>query len=163
LIKLGYPLANLGHNIKIPHYNRPNKNCQCFSLLIGFGIFIGMKENPIILHIELGNQSVYDWLKENQYVIFSELIRYSKKLLDENLDMVQAIMVSNLSDNIVFIIKRDNVKLTLDKAMEYFMDMEEYEKCAEIRDLDILIQNLENEATNIKASKSDQRELKVNG
>ena len=77
-----------------------------------------MKENPIILHIELGNQSVYDWLKENQYVIFSELIRYSKKLLDENLDMVQAIMVSNLSDNIVFIIKRDNVKLTLDKAME---------------------------------------------
>ena len=121
-----------------------------------------MKETPIILHIELGNQSVYDWLKENQYVIFSELIRYSKKLLDENLDMVQAIMVSNLSDNIVFIIKRDNVKLTLDKAMEYFMDMEEYEKCAEIRDLDILIQNLENEATNIKVSKSNQRKLKVN-
>jgi transcription initiation factor IIE alpha subunit len=121
-----------------------------------------MKENPIILHIELGNQSVYDWLKENQYVIFSELIRYSKKLLDENLDIVQAIMVSNLSDNIVFIIKRDNVKLTLDKAMEYFMDMEEYEKCAEIRDLDILIQNLENEATNIKVSKSNQRKLKVN-
>ena len=121
-----------------------------------------MKENPIILHIELGNQSVYDWLKENQYVIFSELIRYSKKLLDEYLDTVQAIMVSNLSDNIVFIIKRDNVKLTLDKAMEYFMDMEEYEKCAEIRDLDILIQNLENEATNIKVSKSNQRKLKVN-
>jgi transcription initiation factor IIE alpha subunit len=71
-------------------------------------------------------------------------------------------MVSNLSDNIVFIIKRDNVKLTLDKAMEYFMDMEEYEKCAEIRDLDILIQNLENEATNIKVSKSNQRKLKVN-
>ena len=122
-----------------------------------------MKENPIILHIELGNQSVYDWLKENQYVIFSELIRYSKKLLDENLDMVQAIMVSNLSDNIVFIIKRDNVKLTLDKAMEYFMDMEEYEKCAEIRDLDILIQNLENEAGNIKTGKSNQRKSKING
>ena len=121
-----------------------------------------MKENPIILHIELGNQSVYEWLKENQYVIFSELIRYSKKLLDENLDMVQAIMVSNLSDNIVFIIKKDNVKLTLDKAMEYFMEMEEYEKCAEIRDLDILIQNLENEARNIKVSKPNQRKLKVN-
>jgi transcription initiation factor IIE alpha subunit len=121
-----------------------------------------MKETPIILHIELGNQSVYNWLKENQYVIFSELVRFSKKLLNEKLDFVQAIMVSNLSDNIVFIIKRDNVKLTLDKAMEYFMDMEEYEKCAEIRDLDILIQNLENEATNIKVSKSNQRKLKVN-
>jgi hypothetical protein len=121
-----------------------------------------MKETPIILHIELGNQSVYNWLKENQYVIFSELVRFSKKLLNEKLDFVQAIMVSNLSDNIVFIIKRDNVKLTLDKAMDYFMDIEEYEKCAEIRDLDILIQNLENEATNIKVSKSNQRKLKVN-
>ena len=121
-----------------------------------------MKETPIILHIDLGNESVTEWLIENQYVIFSELIRYSKKLLKENLSFIQAIMVSNLSDNIVFIIKRDNVKLTLDKAMEYFMDMEEYEKCAEIRDLDILIQNLENEATNIKVSKSNQRKLKVN-
>ena len=121
-----------------------------------------MKETPIILHIELGNQSVYNWLKENQYVIFSELVRFSKKLLNEKLDFVQAIMVSNLSDNIVFIIKRDNVKLTLDKAMDYFMDIEEYEKCAEIRDLDILIQNLENEARNIKVGKSNQRGLKSN-
>ena len=121
-----------------------------------------MKETPIILHIELGNQSVYNWLKENQYVIFSELVRFSKKLLNEKLDFVQAIMVSNLSDNIVFIIKRDNVKLTLDKAMEYFMDMEEYEKCAEIRDLDILIQNLENETGNIKVGKSNKRKSKIN-
>ena len=121
-----------------------------------------MKETPIILHIDLGNQSLTSWLSENKYIVYSELIRYCDKLLKDNLKEVQAIMVSNLSDNIVFIIKRDNVKLTLDKAMEYFMDMEEYEKCAEIRDLDILIQNLENEATNIKASKSDQRELKVN-
>ena len=109
-----------------------------------------MKETPIILHIDLGNQSVTEWLKENQYVIFSELIRYSKKLLKENLSFVQAIMVSNLSDNIVFIIKQDNVKLTLDKAMDFFMDIEEYEKCAEIRNLYILIENLKNETKNIK-------------
>jgi hypothetical protein len=121
-----------------------------------------MKENPIILHIELGNQSVYSWLKENQYVVFSELVRFSKKLLSEKLDFVQAIMVSNLSDNIVFILKRENVKLTLDKAMEYFMDIEEYEKCAEIRDLDILIQKSENEARNIKVGKPNQRKFKSN-
>jgi len=94
-----------------------------------------MKETPIILHIDLGNQSVTEWLKENQYVIFSELIRYSKKLIKENLNAIQAIMVSNSSDNIVFIIKKDNVKLTLDKAMDYFLEIEEYEKCSEIRDL----------------------------
>ena len=121
-----------------------------------------MKETPIILHIDLGNQSVTEWLKENQYVIFSELIRYSKKLLKENLSFVQAIMVSNLSDNIVFIIKQDNVKLTLDKAMDFFMNIEEYEKCAEIRDLYILIENLKNETTDTKISKSNQRGLKSN-
>jgi len=94
-----------------------------------------MKGEPIILHIELVNESVSKWLHQNQYIIFSELIRYSKKLIKENLNDIQAIMVSNLSDNIVFIVKRDNVKLTLDKAMDYFLEIEEYEKCSEIRDL----------------------------
>jgi hypothetical protein len=121
-----------------------------------------VKGEPIILHIDLGNQSLTNWLKENQYVIFSELIRYSKKLLKENLTFIQAIMVSNLYDNIVFIIKRDNVKLTLDKAMDFFMDIEEYEKCVEIRDLYILIENLKNETTDTKISKSNQRGLKSN-
>ena len=121
-----------------------------------------MKGEPIILHIDLGNQSVTEWLKENQYIIFSELIRYSKKLLKENLTFIQAIMVSNAYDNIVFIIKRDNVKLTLDKAMDFFMDIEEYEKCVEIRDLYILIENLKNETTDTKIGKSNQRGLKSN-
>ena len=121
-----------------------------------------MKGEPIILHIDLGNQSVTEWLKENQYIIFSELIRYSKKLLKENLTFIQAIMISNVYDNIVFIIKRDNVKLTLDKAMDFFMDIEEYEKCVEIRDLYILIENLKNETTDTKIGKSNQRGLKSN-
>ena len=121
-----------------------------------------MKTEPIILHIELGNQSVLEWLKENQYIIFSELIRYSDKLLKENLNFIQAIMVSNVSDNIVFIVKKENLKLTLDKAMDFFMDIEEYEKCAKIRDLYILIENLKNETKNIKDSKSNQRKSKIN-
>ena len=121
-----------------------------------------MKTEPIILHIELGNQSVLEWLKENQYIIFSELIRYSDKLLKENLNFIQAIMVSNVSDNIVFIVKKENLKLTLDKAMDFFMDIEEYEKCAEIRDLYILIENLKNETKYIKTGKSNQRGLKSN-
>jgi hypothetical protein len=121
-----------------------------------------MKTEPIILHIELGNQSVLEWLKENQYIIFSELIRYSDKLLKENLNFIQAIMVSNVSDNIVFIVKKENLKLTLDKAMDFFMDIEEYEKCAEIRDLYILIENLKNETKDIKDSKSNQRKSKIN-
>jgi len=121
-----------------------------------------MKTEPIILHIELGNQSLTNWLSENKYVVYSELIRYCEKLLKNNLKEIQAIMVSNLYDNIVFIIKRDNVKLTLDKAMDFFMDIEEYEKCVEIRDLYILIENLKNETTDTKISKSNQRGLKSN-
>jgi hypothetical protein len=121
-----------------------------------------MKDMPIILHIDLENQSVNGWLEENRYIIFSELVRYAKKLLTEKLDNVQAIMVSNYYDNLVFILKRENLKLTLEKAMEYFMDIEEYEKCAQIRDLDILIQNLENETGNIKTGKSNQRKSKIN-
>jgi hypothetical protein len=120
-----------------------------------------MKDAPIILHIDLGTESVSSWLNKNQYTIFSELLRYADKMLNEDLDVVQAIMVSNLSDNIVFILKRDNLTLTLEKAMEYFMDIEEYEKCAEIRNLNILIQNLQNEAKDIKDSKSNKRQSKV--
>ncbi len=117
---------------------------------------------PILLHIDLGEQSVEDWLDENYYVIFSELIRYSEKLLKEDLQLVQAIMVSNYYDNIVFILKKENLKLTMERAMEYFMSIEEYEKCAQIRDLDILIQNLENETTNIKVGKPNKRKSKIN-
>jgi hypothetical protein len=121
-----------------------------------------MKVEPIILHISLENQSVTEWIEQNRYVIFSELIRYSEKLIKDNLDSIQAIMVSNYYDNIVFIIKRENIKITLDKAMKYFLSIEEYEQCGKIRDLYILIENLKNEATNIKTSKSNKRGLKSN-
>jgi protein-arginine kinase activator protein McsA len=36
-------------------------------------------------------------------------------------------------------VKRTEVELSLNLAMEYFMEIEEYEKCAEIRDLMFLI------------------------
>jgi protein-arginine kinase activator protein McsA len=94
-----------------------------------------MKEEPLILHIDLKNQSVSNWLKENKYIIFSEIVRYSSKIIIENIDIIQAIIVSNSYDNIVFIIKKENVKNSLEKAMNYFLEIEEYEKCSEIRDL----------------------------
>lgn len=98
-----------------------------------------MKQEPILLHIDLGNQSLQSWLKDNRYIIFSELVRFSEKLIKNEMDSIQAIMVSNLSDNVVFIIKKENVNLTLDKAMEYFLSIEEYEQCAKIRDIQSLL------------------------
>lgn len=98
-----------------------------------------MKQEPIILHIDLGNQSLQSWLKDNRYIIFSELVRFSEKLIKNKMDSIQAIMVSNLSDNVVFIIKKENVSLTLEKAMEYFLSIEEYEQCSKIRDIQSLL------------------------
>lgn len=100
-----------------------------------------MKDLPPILHIELKNTSIYNWLKANQYVIFSELIRYSEKMIEENVNSVQALMVSNDYDNIVFIAKKENIDLMLNKAMDYFLSIEEYEQCVRIRNLFILIEN----------------------
>jgi hypothetical protein len=119
-----------------------------------------MKEEPILLHIDLGNQSLSNWLRENKYIIFSELVRYSEKMIKLGLDSIQAIMVSNLSDNVVFIIQRKDLQFTLEKAMDYFLSMEEYEKCAEIRDLYILIENLKNETENIEIGKPNKRQSK---
>jgi len=116
---------------------------------------------PIILHIDLGNQSLSNWLKDNRYVIYSELVRYSEKLINERLELVQAILVSNLADNIVFIIKQDNVELTLNKAMEYFLSIEEYEQCAKIRNLFILIENRKNERRDIEINRRNKKQSKA--
>ena len=94
-----------------------------------------MSDSPTILHIELTNQSVYSWIKQNRYIIFSEIVRYSSKMIEDGIKVIQAIIVSNSHDNIVFIIKKENIKMSLKKAMDYFLEIEEYEKCSEIRDL----------------------------
>lgn len=107
-----------------------------------------------LLHIDIGNKSLIEWVTDNKYIIFSELIRYSEKLIKSDLDYINAIIISNLSDNIVFIIKHEYMIGTLDKAMDYFLRMEEYEQCSKIRDLLILIRNKN------KSIGSDERKLK---
>jgi hypothetical protein len=119
-----------------------------------------MEQQPMILHIDLGNQSLTEWLRDNRFVIYSELVRFSEKLIKERLDIVQAIMVSNLADNIVFVLKKEMIQITLNKAMEYFLFEEEFEMCAKIRDLQILIEKLRNESTNTKISKRTKRNAK---
>jgi len=112
-----------------------------------------LSKEPLILHIDLGNQSLTNWIKENKYVIHSELIRYSEKMIIGEFEILQAILVSNLVDNVVFILKKDSLDLTLKKAMDYFLSIEEYEKCAKIRDLEYLLKTQKNETENTKNSK----------
>ena len=115
---------------------------------------------PMVLHIDLGNQSLTSWMRENKYFIHSELVRYAEKLIEDNLNEVQALMLSNLSDNVVFILKKENIYITLEKAMEYFLDIEEYEQCATIRDLLTLMEN-KNEKRDFKISRRNQRKSKT--
>ena len=115
---------------------------------------------PMVLHIDLGNQSLTSWMKENKYYIHSELVRYAEKLIENNLNEVQALMLSNLSDNVVFILKKENIYITLEKAMEYFLDIEEYEQCATIRDLLTLMEN-KNEKRDFKTGRRNQRKSKA--
>lgn len=117
----------------------------------------------MILHIDLGNQSLTNWLRDNKYVVYSELIRFCEKMITENLDTLQAIMVSNLADNVVFVLKKETIHITLSKAMIYFLSEEEFEKCAKIRDLQILIEKLRNESTDTKNSSPAKRARKRNG
>lgn len=56
-------------------------------------------------------------------------------MIEDDIKVIQAIIVSNSYDNIVFITKKENIKNSLEKAMDYFLEIEEYEKCSEIRDL----------------------------
>lgn len=97
------------------------------------------KIDTSILHIDVGNQSIMEWVNSNKYIIFSEIVRYSEKMIKAELEYINAIMVSNLADNIVFIIRNESVQYTLEKAMKYFLEIEEYEQCGKIRDLLILI------------------------
>jgi len=83
-----------------------------------------MSREPIILHIDLGNQSLSTWIKENKYIIFSEILRYVRILLESDEESIQVLLISNLADNIVLIAKRDELDLTLNLAMEYFMEIE---------------------------------------
>lgn len=118
---------------------------------------------PVILHIELGDYPIASWLKNNKYVVFSEILRYTRKMIEQKVETMQAILISNNTDNIVFILKRESIKLTLSKAMDFFMEKEEYEKCAEIRDLNILIQKYKiNESKNTETSKPNKRQSKNN-
>jgi hypothetical protein len=122
-----------------------------------------MENTPMILHIDLGNQSLTNWLRDNKYVVYSELVRFCEKMISEDLDMLQAVMVSNLADNIVFVLKKETIHITLRKAMEYFLSEEEFEKCAKIRDLQILIEKIQNESKDTKNSSGTKRASKRNG
>jgi len=120
------------------------------------------KKQTAILHIEIGNVPITQWLNQNKYIIVSELVRYSEKLIKNDLEYSHVIMLSNLTDNVVFILRKSDIRLTLDGAMEYFLSVEAYEQCEKINDLFILISNKDKTVKNGgKIKKTNRKNQKV--
>jgi hypothetical protein len=57
-----------------------------------------MKQQPMILHIDLGNQSLTNWLRDNKYVVYSELVRFCEKMIrvKQFPDLIRAKMPRNI-------------------------------------------------------------------
>jgi hypothetical protein len=63
----------------------------------------------------------------------------------------------------VFLLTKKDVEITLQKALDYFLSIEEYERCVKIRNLFILIEKVKNnETTDITNSKRNQKHTKGN-
>lgn len=75
-----------------------------------------------------------NFLKEHGDVAFNHIIKVIEKTHHmDDLENVDAIYFDN--QNIMCEIHRSEYTLILEKAMEWFIEQEEYESCAKIRDL----------------------------
>ena len=71
-------------------------------------------EQPEMLHIDIGNQPISTWLKNNKYIVFSELIRYIETIILSDLDTINAILITNFSENVVLVVRKEEIDLSLE-------------------------------------------------
>jgi hypothetical protein len=82
---------------------------------------------------EESSPAVKEYLETNADRIYPWILTILKQAVDENLDEVAII---KFTDTKMFAtIQRSEYTDLLNKIMEYFIENEEYEQCAEIRDL----------------------------
>lgn len=99
---------------------------------------------PKKIQIDLGTP-IEKWADANKGVImdsiYSNVFDFIKSkeenriILEITPKISQRSRIQNYTEqltNVHFIISRDDINLTLEKMLEYYVDVEEYEKCAEI-------------------------------
>ena len=103
---------------------------------------------PKRIYIDFGTP-IETWADENKGIIMDSIYSNVFDFLDSEEDDRVILQVSpKLSQkvkrplvskeppiNVDFIISKDDIQLTLHKMMEYYIEVEEYEKCAEIHKL----------------------------
>jgi len=102
---------------------------------------------PKKIQIEIGTP-IEKWADENKGVImdsiYSNVFDFIESKEDDRIVLQITPKINQRSRiqkpmeipmNVDFIISKDDIDLTLGKMMEYYIEVEEYEKCAEIHKL----------------------------
>ena len=95
-----------------------------------------MRRKIPVLRISLDDGADYSQLKEVpgiKEVIIEEAISAIKEGIEKKKSSISLFEVA-YSDYYIDLVK-DNWKPTLEKALEYYLELEDYDRCAEARDL----------------------------
>jgi len=95
-----------------------------------------MKRKIPVLRVSVEPGASYSQLKEVpeiQKVVLEEAVYAIKEGIEKNKPSISLFEVA-YSDYYIEL-KKDKWKSTLEKALEYYIEREEYDKCAETRDL----------------------------
>ncbi len=95
-----------------------------------------MKRKIPVLRVSIEPGASYSQLKEVpeiQKVVLEEAVYAIKEGIEKNKPSISLFEVA-YSDYYIEL-KKDKWKSTLEKALEYYIEREEYDKCAETRDL----------------------------
>jgi hypothetical protein len=95
-----------------------------------------MKRKIPVLRVSIEPGASYSQLKEVpeiQKVVLEEAVYAIKEGIEKNKPSISLFEVA-YSDYYIEL-KKDKWKSTLEKALEYYIEREEYDKCAEARDL----------------------------
>jgi hypothetical protein len=84
-----------------------------------------------------------EFLKNKKWLIHSLIIDAVKKSYNENLETTIIFRIINTDNDFIMTseLKKEDWINSLDKSMEYYLSVEEYEKCSEIKELIKKIKN----------------------
>lgn len=86
--------------------------------------------------VTLGNGATYEQVKSNpqvRQVVIEELVRAIKEGVSKRKKSVSLFEIHN--SGMLLELERDNWKQSLENALTFFVEKEDYSKCIEVRDL----------------------------
>ena len=108
-----------------------------------------MKERHDILTAYIGDKDPHLWLQgEGKSILMPVLLKTAQEVVFDNLEEKQAARIeAQIRGNIKafdFWVRFHNIEETLEKIMEWALNMEEYETCQEVKYLQDYVNDLKN-------------------